>query len=47
MKYDYYIDSVENDGIYIRRGRWQRQNSDEEILGVLKFEDGALKFVHN
>ena len=47
MKYDSYIDSVENDAIYIRRGRWQRQNSDEEILGVLKFEDGALKFVHN
>lgn len=47
MKYDYYIDSVEDDGIYIRRGRWQRQSSDEEILGVLKFEDGALKFVYN
>ncbi len=47
MKYDYYIESVEDDVIYIRRGRWQRQSSDEEILGILKFEDGALKFVYN
>lgn len=45
MKYYYYIDSVEDDGVYIRRGRWQ--SSDEDILGVLKFEDGALKFVYN
>ncbi len=42
MRYDYLIDSVENDGIYIRRWKWQ--SNDESSLGVLKFEDGELKF---
>lgn len=43
--YDYWIETVEDDAIYIRRADWQRQNDDGAILGILEFEDGELKFI--
>lgn len=45
MTHDFWIDSVENDGIYIRCYKWEGQSNNKAILGVLKFEDDELKFI--
>ena len=42
--YDYWIDSIEDDTLYVKRGRFGRKNNDSAVRGTLEFSEGELKF---
>ena len=42
--YDYWIDSIEDNTMYIRKGKFGRKDNDQSKLGILEFSDGALKY---
>ena len=42
--YDYWIDSIEDDILYVKRGKFGRKNNDSAVRGTLEFSKGELKF---